>query len=148
MRAVAKHSVELATCVTETGAVDVLVVLLEDFDVSVREAAAAALAGICSHGAGLLRRLLPFRAASTPCCDGIFYAWLTWSLARRAELGNTVVDSGAVALLVVCLQEPDVALKRACALALAEIANFSVEVGASLRCSALEALLRNGPAAP
>ena len=70
MRAVAKHSVELATCVTETGAVDVLVVLLEDFDVSVREAAAAALAGICSHGAGVLRSLLPFRAASTPCCDG------------------------------------------------------------------------------
>ena len=44
------------------------------------------------------------------------------------DLGSAIVDSGAVALLVVCLQEPDVALKRACALALAEIANFAVDV--------------------
>ncbi len=38
------------------------------------------------------------------------------------------MDAGAVALLVVCLQEPDVALKRACALSLAEISAHSAEV--------------------
>jgi hypothetical protein len=54
-----------------------------------------------------------------------------------AELGNAVVDAGAVALLVVCIHEPDVALRRACALALAEIANFSVEVRAGRQLAAV-----------
>ena len=52
LRSVAKHSAELATCAAESGAIDVLVMLLEDFDAGVREAAVAAIASICSHGAG------------------------------------------------------------------------------------------------
>jgi hypothetical protein len=48
-----------------------------------------------------------------------------------AEQAHAVVDAGCVALLVICLQEPDVGLKRACANTLGEIASHSVEVSSA-----------------
>jgi hypothetical protein len=108
------------------------VVLLEDFDASVREAAAATIAAIASHGQGAgipvtstsnCRAPLAVHDPSSSCMCPLCHAAHVY-----ADLGSAIVDSGAVALLVVCLQEPDVALKRACALALAEIANFAVDV--------------------
>lgn len=49
----AKHTGELAACVVESGAADVLSFLLEELDSSVREATAAAVAAIASHSAEL-----------------------------------------------------------------------------------------------
>lgn len=46
LRAVAKHSATLAHAVVDSGALDSLVICLEEFDPSVKEAAAYALAYI------------------------------------------------------------------------------------------------------
>lgn len=53
LRAVAKHSPQLAQSVVDCGAVDALVVCLEDFDPGVKEAAAWALGYVARHNAGM-----------------------------------------------------------------------------------------------
>ena len=45
-----------------------------------------------------------------------------------AELAQAVVDAGAVPLLVLSIQEPEIALKRIAASALSDIAKHSSEV--------------------
>ena len=52
LRAVAKHSPELAQAVVDCGALDALVICLEEFDPGVKEAAAWALGYIARHNAG------------------------------------------------------------------------------------------------
>ena len=52
LRAVAKHSPELAQAVVDCGALDSLVICLEEFDPGVKEAAAWALGYIARHNAG------------------------------------------------------------------------------------------------
>ena len=54
LRAVAKHSPQLAQSVVDSGALDSLVVCLEEFDPSVKEAAAWALGYIARHNGGEL----------------------------------------------------------------------------------------------
>jgi Armadillo/beta-catenin-like repeat len=49
LRSVAKHSPHLAKAVVNSGALDALVNCLEEFDPSVKEAAAWALACIAKH---------------------------------------------------------------------------------------------------
>ena len=49
MRAVAKHSATLAHAVVDSGALEALVICLEEFDPSVKEAAAWALGYIAGH---------------------------------------------------------------------------------------------------
>ena len=49
MRAVAKHSTTLAQSIVESGALEALVVCLEEFDPSVKEASAWALSYIAKH---------------------------------------------------------------------------------------------------
>lgn len=49
LRAVAKHSPELAQAVVDCGALDALVISLEEFDPGVKEAAAWALGYIARH---------------------------------------------------------------------------------------------------
>ena len=63
LRAVAKHSPELAQSVVDCGALDALVICLEEFDPGVKEAAAWALGYIARHNAG---NISPFTAY---CCD-------------------------------------------------------------------------------
>ena len=46
-----------------------------------------------------------------------------------AELSQAVVDAGAVPLLVLCIQEPEISLKRITASALSDISKHSPEVG-------------------
>lgn len=53
MRAVAKHSSSLSQAVVDSGALDALVVCLEEFDPSVKEAAAWALSCIAKHTSDL-----------------------------------------------------------------------------------------------
>ena len=76
---------------------------------------------------------------------------LTTSLFLRPELAQSVVDAGAVPLLVLCLQEPEIALKRISASALSDIAKHSSEVvisisivwSATIRTKLQNILLRN-----
>ncbi len=48
--------------------------------------------------------------------------------AAIAELAQCVVDAGAVPLLILCVQEPEVSLKRIAASALSDISKHSAEV--------------------
>lgn len=65
LRAVGKHSPQLAQAIVDCGALDTLVICLEDFDPGVKEAAAWALGYIARHNAGngayLKTGLLKFR---------------------------------------------------------------------------------------
>ena len=54
LRAVAKHSPELAQSVVDSGALDALVICLEEFDPGVKESAAWALGYIARHNGGQL----------------------------------------------------------------------------------------------
>jgi hypothetical protein len=47
---------------------------------------------------------------------------------HSAELSQQVVDAGAVPLLVLCVQEPELALKRVAASALSDIAKHTPEL--------------------
>jgi 3-methyladenine DNA glycosylase AlkD len=49
LRAVAKHSTQLAKAVVDSGALEALVVCLEEFDPTVKESAAWALSYIAKH---------------------------------------------------------------------------------------------------
>ncbi len=51
LRAVAKHSPELAQAVVDCGALEALVISLEEFDPGVKEAAAWAISYIARHNA-------------------------------------------------------------------------------------------------
>jgi Armadillo/beta-catenin-like repeat len=57
LRAVAKHSPELAQSVVDCGALDALVICLEEFDPGVKEAAAWALGYIARHNNGNLSQI-------------------------------------------------------------------------------------------
>ncbi len=58
LRAVAKHSSTLAKAVVDSAALDALVVCLEEFDPSVKEAAAWALSYISKHTAELAQSVV------------------------------------------------------------------------------------------
>ena len=47
---------------------------------------------------------------------------------HSSELSQSVVDAGAVPLLVLCVQEPEISLKRVAACTLAEIAKHSADL--------------------
>ncbi len=68
LRAVAKHSPELAQSVVDCGALDALVICLEEFDPGVKESAAWALGYIARHNAR--------KCISQACTDYIFK--VTW----------------------------------------------------------------------
>ena len=44
------------------------------------------------------------------------------------ELAQAVVDAGAVPLLILCIQEPEIALKRVAASVLSDIAKHTLEL--------------------
>jgi hypothetical protein len=58
LRAVAKHSPELAQAVIDSGALDSLVTCLEEFDPGVKEAAAWTLGYIAGHNAELAQQVV------------------------------------------------------------------------------------------
>ena len=57
-----------------------------------------------------------------------FYLLILLPQFITAELAQAVVDAGAVPLLVLCIQEPEVSLKRVSASALSDICKHSPEV--------------------
>ena len=50
------------------------------------------------------------------------------SICIISELAHDVVDAGAVALMVLCIQEPEVSLKRVCASALSDVCKHTAEL--------------------
>ncbi len=88
-----------------SGALNALISCLEEFDPGVKESAAWALGYIARHNGGKLM---------------IFLLML--------ELAQSIVDVGAIPLLVLCVQEPELSLKRIAASALSDIAKHSPEV--------------------
>jgi len=60
-------------------------------------------------------------------------AWaLGYVAGHNSALAGTVVDAGAVAMLVLCVQEPELSLKRIAASALSDIAKHSPELAQSV----------------
>ena len=62
----------------------------------------------------------------------LFFSWDKFTpffLLILSELAQSVVDVGAVPLLVLCVQEPELSLKRIAASSLSDIAKHSAEVG-------------------
>ena len=57
----AKHSPQLAQSVVDCGALDALVICLEEFDPGVKEAAAWALGYIARHNGGITNYILTAR---------------------------------------------------------------------------------------
>ncbi len=58
LRAVAKHTAQLAKVVVDSGALNALVVCLEEFDPSVKEAAAWALSYVAKHSPELAQSVV------------------------------------------------------------------------------------------
>jgi hypothetical protein len=88
LRAVAKHSPELAQAVVDCNALDSLVPCLEEFDPSVKEGAAWAIGHIAQHNAGEATLLRPQQNAALAflvclCCLAAFCADL-------ADLRNVI----------------------------------------------------------
>uniref|UniRef100_A0A3Q2Q905 Sperm associated antigen 6 n=1 Tax=Fundulus heteroclitus TaxID=8078 RepID=A0A3Q2Q905_FUNHE len=153
LRAVAKHSPELSGAVVDCGGVDALVLCLEEFDPEVKEAAAWALGCIARHNAcrdpeSRTDFHLPFwgrRFLETlvVIVSFLFFFLLVGNLNRkeiyqcrffvsspchRAALSHSVLEAGAAPLLVLCLLEPDMALKRIAASTLSDICKHTPEL--------------------
>ena len=76
-------------------------------------------------------------------------AWALGYIARHnGELAQTVVDAGAVPLLVLCIQEPELTLKRIAASALSDICKHSPELAQSVVDGGAVAYLRPGIVSP
>lgn len=56
------------------------------------------------------------------------YSSITANFLCFSELAQAVVDAGVVPLLILCIQEPEIALKRVAASALNDIAKHSPEL--------------------
>jgi len=57
-------------------------------------------------------------------CEIVTESIVWWCI----ELSQAVVDAGAVPLLILCLQEPELALKRVAASSLSDICKHSLEL--------------------
>lgn len=124
LRAVSKHSPELSQAVVASGGVDALVLCLDEFDPGVREATAWALCNIAQHNACKDCFRLLSSSAPTPLC----LPHVSSRPRHRAALSQSVVDAGAVPLLVLCLVEPEIALKRIAASTLSNICKHTPEL--------------------
>lgn len=127
LRAVSKHSPELAQAVVASGGVDALVVCLEDFDPGVKEAAALALGFIAHHNDGESGALSLY--SKLPAWQISFtFPPPSVRVSLFVALSQSIVDAGAVPMLVLCLLEPEIALKRTAASVLSDIAKHTPEL--------------------
>lgn len=121
LRAVARHSPELARAVTDCGALDSMVTCLEDFDPGVKEGAAWALGYIAAHNAELAQLVVD--AGALPllvlCVQEpelslkrIAASALSDVAKHSPELAQAIMDAGAVAYLAPLVTSQDAKLKR------------------------------------
>jgi 3-methyladenine DNA glycosylase AlkD len=134
---VAKHSPDLAQAVVDSNALETLVPCLEEFDPSVKEAAAWAIGYIAQHTSTLAQHVVD--AGAVPllvlCLQEpeitlkrISASSMGDICKHSPELAQAVVDAGAVAYLAPLILHPDAKLKRQVCGALAHIAKHSVDL--------------------
>lgn len=137
LRAVAKHSPELAGSVVDSGALDALVLCLEEFDPQVKEGAAWALGYVAQHNASLAQAVVdagavPFLVLCVQEAEISLKRTSTSALAdiskHSPELAQAVVDAGAVSYIAPLIQASDARLKRQVCSCLAQIAKHSVDL--------------------
>jgi 3-methyladenine DNA glycosylase AlkD len=127
----------LAQAVVDSGALDALVTCLEEFDPSVKEAAAWALGYIARHTKELAQTVVD--AGAVPLLVLCFQepelslkrisaSALSDICKHSPELAQTVVDAGAVSLLAKDISHVDGNLKRQVCSCLAQIAKHSVDL--------------------
>ncbi|CAL1164492.1 unnamed protein product, partial [Cladocopium goreaui] len=137
LRAVAKHSAPLAQAVVDSGAMESLVLCLEEFDPAVKESAAWALGYIAKHTKDLAQSVV--NAGAVPLLVLAFQepdltvkrisASALSDIAKHSpELAQLVVDAGTCSLLVKEVSNSDVGLKRQVCGCLARIAKHSVDL--------------------
>lgn len=137
LRAVAKHSPELAQSVIDSGALDSLVTCLEEFDPGVKEAAAWTLGYIAGHNAELAQQVVD--AGAVPllvlCVQEpelslkrIAASSLSDIAKHTPELAQAVVDAGAVQYLAPLVINQDAKLKRQVCCALSQVSKHSVDL--------------------
>lgn len=85
LRAVGKHSPQLAQAIVDCGALDTLVICLEDFDPGVKEAASWALGYIARHNAGNRDD------ANIFACRTNFEPSSTWQFILKVQLDSKFV---------------------------------------------------------
>lgn len=122
LRAVAKHSPDLSQAVVDSNALEMLVPCLEEFDPTVKEAAAWAIGYIAQHTPG--RYCAPYLLSHSHTH--------VIANALHSGLAQHVVDAGAVPLLVLCIQEPEITLKRISASSMGDICKHSPELAQSV----------------
>ena len=137
LRAVAKHSPDLAQAVVDSNALQTLVPCLEEFDPTVKEAAAWAIGYIAQHTPGLAQHVVD--AGAVPllvlCIQEpeitlkrISASSMGDICKHSPELAQSVVDAGAVAYLAPLILHPDAKLKRQVCGALSHISKHSVDL--------------------
>ena len=137
LRAVSKHSPDLAQAVVDSNALEMLVPCLEEFDPTVKEAAAWAIGYIAQHTPGLAQHVVD--AGAVPllvlCIQEpeitlkrISASSMGDICKHSPELAQSVVDAGAVAYLAPLILHPDAKLKRQVCGALSHISKHSVDL--------------------
>lgn len=137
LRAVAKHSAELAQAVVDSAALDALVTCLEEFDPGVKESAAWALGYIGRHNGQLANAVV--EAGAVPllvlCVQEpelslkrIASSSLSDIARHSPDLAQKVVDANAVSHLSQYINNPDPQLKRQVCACLAQIAKHTVDL--------------------
>lgn len=118
LRAVAKHSPDLAQAVVDSNALQTLIPCLEEFDPSVKEAAAWAIGYIAQHTAPLAQHVVGIQISNLNQLELLQF--------------SQSIDAGAVPLLVLCIQEPEITLKRIAASSMGDICKHSPELAQSV----------------
>eukprot|EP00965_Chrysotila_dentata_P236340 6201265-Pleurochrysis_carterae.AAC.4 len=120
----------LDQAVVDSGALDSLVGCLEEFDPGVKESAAWALGYIARHNGELAQTVRAFlsRKFRLPWQSRNLSSSFAPHSLERCSSRWQVVDAGAVPLLVLCVQEPELTLKRIAASALSDICKHSPEL--------------------
>ena len=137
LRAVAKHSAPLAQAVVDAGALEGLVLCLEEFDPTVKEAAAWALGNVATHSPSLAQAVVDAGAAPllVLCLQEPeiplkrVTATALGDIAHHSpELAQSIVDAGAVTYLGPLITHEDAKLKRAAATTLSFVAGHTVDL--------------------
>ena len=137
LKAVAKHSPELAQAVVDSGALGALVACLSEFEPSVKESAAWALGYVSQHSPQLAQHVINAGAiAPLVLClqepelslKRIAASTLGEVAKHSAEQAQLVVDAGAIAFLSPLISHPDLKLRRTACSTLSHVAKHSVEL--------------------
>ncbi|XP_024946711.1 sperm-associated antigen 6 isoform X2 [Cephus cinctus] len=137
LRAIAKHTPEMASAVVHSGGLEASIICLEDFDMGVKEVAALCLGHIAKHNKSLAQAIVDAGAVSLLilclqepelCLKQVSASVLCDISKHSLELAQTVVDAGAVSVLGKYISNPDAKLKRQVLSALGCLAKHAVEL--------------------